>query len=141
MARSPPFSKKSGSSMDNDGDDSDVNLTWSAFFLLVAIMVISKIYCCVFFTSMSFALNKTVDNDQRATLNGLASCGSSIFKRLGPLLAGVLAQLCFSSSFATYGFMLMFTCIGCLGLGTSLFLLRLEQALHAYLQSPTCDGF
>lgn len=97
-----------------------------AFLLLVTVMATSKIFSCVFFTSMAVALNKTVETQQRASLNGLASLGGSVAKAVGPVLAGALAQLCFSAPFHGFGSIALFSVIGCSGMCV----LRLLVGLH-----------
>jgi MFS family permease len=114
------------SSQQNPNDSKD--LKWSAVLFLVSIMAVSKIFCCMFFTSMSIALNKTVERNQRATLNGLASLGGSISKGLGPILAGLLVGMCFSwPKIADSGSFIVFTIIGAAGLAVLAFLPGLEQ--------------
>lgn len=111
------ISNDENSNNDDAGDDAS-GLPWSASTCLVAIMAISKIFSCMFFTSISVVLNQTVEANQRATLNGVAALGGSIAKGIGPIVAGVLV----SSSFymlTRYGSIMIFTCIACMGVGTS----------------------
>ncbi|KAG7350580.1 major facilitator superfamily transporter [Nitzschia inconspicua] len=100
-------------------------LGWATFSLLVSAMSLSKIGCCIFFSSISIALNKSVPIELRATLNGFASLVGSIFKGLGPILAGILSQFCFSLGLGELGPVVLFSCIGCAGLSTIVFLVGL----------------
>ena len=99
---------------------SSSSLTWESSLLLVSIMAVSKIFSCMFFTSMSIALNKTVEASQRASLNGLATIGGSIAKGIGPIVAGFLVTASFSSALvpAQYGSIIIFCCIGLMGIAT-----------------------
>ena len=54
-------------------------------------------FALVFFSSISVATNRTVTASHRATMNGLSMLGGSATKGLGPVSAGCLAALCFSS--------------------------------------------
>ncbi|KAG7360223.1 major facilitator superfamily multidrug efflux transporter [Nitzschia inconspicua] len=100
-------------------------LGWATFSLLVSAMSLSKIGCCIFFSSISIALNKSVPIELRATLNGFASLVGSIYKGLGPILAGILSQFCFSLGLGELGSIALFSCIGCAGLSTIVFLVGL----------------
>lgn len=103
-------------------------LNQSTFFLLVSIMAFSKIFCCMFFTSISIALNKTVSGQQRGTLNGIASLGGSIFKGLGPILIGFMSRFCFSIGIGGVGAVLVFSGIVCTGVSALLFLVELKPS-------------
>lgn len=102
--------------LSNDANKSTRMLKWPVLALLMTIMAVSKTYCCMFFTSMSIALNKTVESSQRASMNGLSTLGGSIAKGLGPILAGCLVGTSLSWIPSTYSSVVIFTTIGCTGL-------------------------
>lgn len=104
-------------------------LSLPAFLLLTVLMAVSKTFCCMFFASMSIVLNKTIDIEQRASVNGLATLGGSIFKGLGPILAGTLAAGCFSSPIlGIYSSIVVFFSIGLMGLSVLGLLLNLNES-------------
>ena len=118
---------QTSSTKNDDREEGFPRLSLSAFLVLVILLALSKIFCCMFFASMSIALNKTVKTEQRASLNGFSTFGGSVFKGLGPILAGMLAAGCFSSHlFASYSSVVLFSCIGLAGLSVDRFLLNLN---------------
>jgi len=86
------------------------------FFFLSIILAINRIFGSIFFSSMSITLNKTVPATCRGKMNGLAVLGSSVFKALGPICAGLLFSFCVSSgvfhpvfgSFVVFGLILLY---------------------------------
>jgi MFS family permease len=84
--------------------------------LLVALMAMSKNFSCVFFSSISISINKTVEANQRAALNGLATLGASVAKGAGPILAGCLVAFSFKWVEEGYQGAAIFSCIGLLGM-------------------------
>ncbi|CAB9497580.1 ZINC INDUCED FACILITATOR [Seminavis robusta] len=113
-----------------DGISTTTALQWSTFLFLMIIMAVSKVFCCMFFSSVSIALNKTVDATQRAALNGLATLGGSIAKGAGPIVAGVLVSVSYSSiSPPCYGSVVIFTTVALLGLAVTRTLLGLQTAV------------
>lgn len=92
-------------------------VSWHTYCFLSIIMAISKIFSCLFFTSIAIAANKTVPSSQRATMNGLIMVGGSIAKGLGPTFAGMLVAFSVSSGFipSQYGSIVIYTVITFLG--------------------------
>ena len=103
-------------------------MSWPVFTLLVVIIAVSKIYCCMFFTAISISLNSTAENNERASLNGLASLGGSVAKGIGPVLAGWLSSVCFSSFIEGFGgATILFFTIGCNGMLVAMLILKGSQ--------------
>jgi MFS family permease len=72
------------------------NKLW-LFVFLAAVMGICKVFHSLFFTCMSLAMNKTVPLSQRATMNGIQLMVGSLARSFGPIVAGGMATLSFSS--------------------------------------------
>ena len=107
----------SNNNVDGGGGANHNQLGWASFGILMIVMAVSKIFSCMYFTSMAICMNKTVQTSQRATLNGLAMVLGSIAKGLGPLFAGFLVAVCYSNRWfpARDGSALIFVTIGLLG--------------------------
>jgi len=96
------------------------DLPWPRFLYLSVTMAAYRIFSLVFFSSVGVALNQSVPQSQRASINGLAMLGASVAKGLGPAFAGVLV----SSSVALlgkFGSLLIFGTIGLIGCGVMAF--------------------
>jgi MFS family permease len=67
------------------------------FLFLAFVMGICKVFHSLFFTCMSLAMNKTVPLSQRARMNGIQLMVGSFARAFGPILAGAMATVSFSS--------------------------------------------
>lgn len=73
-------------------------LTAIAFFYLVLLQGWIKICGSLFFSSMSTALNRTVDQHEISIMNGLSVMTGSIGQTLGPVFGGLISSFVLSSS-------------------------------------------
>jgi MFS family permease len=65
---------------------------------LALVMGACKVFHSLFFTCISLGINKTVPASQRATMNGIQLMGGSLARAFGPIVAGTLTSVAFSSS-------------------------------------------
>ena len=71
---------------------------WFVHIFLSILMGSIKVMTCLYFTSISLATNRTVPTKQRAKLNSIITIGISIAKGFGPIVAGGLVTISFSTS-------------------------------------------
>lgn len=101
-------------------------------------MGVTKIMHSLFFVSMAVAVNKTVESHQRAKMNALSLTGNSFVKTGGPMLAGLLVTLCFSTTAGQvlpietryYGGWIVFGIVPIMGLLVATRVLALERSVH-----------
>merc|ERR1711862_30297 len=67
-------------------------------FISIYYISSQSIFASLFFTGVSIATNRLVPTSHRGTMNGLSVLGGSVFKALGPAVAGALVAFCVSSS-------------------------------------------
>lgn len=68
----------------------DGTLTLTSFLFLGIIFAAIRSFSSIVFSTISMLLNRTVPDDQRASMNGLSMLGGSLAKALGPLFGGIL---------------------------------------------------
>merc|ERR1711966_127715 len=87
----------------------------------------------IFFSNWNAALtitqNRAVNPSERAKLNGLAAVGASVGRGGGPLFAGVLVTLSYTSGVvpAAFGSLLVYVIISVMGLGAYILTSKLED--------------
>mmetsp|Transcript_14531 Transcript_14531/g.34799 ORF Transcript_14531/g.34799 Transcript_14531/m.34799 type:complete len:619 (-) Transcript_14531:1342-3198(-) len=87
----------------------------------------------IFFSNWNAALtitqNRAVNPSERAKLNGLAAVGASVGRGGGPLFAGVLVTLSYTSGVvpAAFGSLLVYVAMGLGGLGAYILTSKLED--------------
>jgi len=87
----------------------------------------------IFFSNWNAALtirqNRTVDSSDRAKLNGLAAVGASVGRGFGPLFAGVLVTLSYTSGIVPtkYGSIVVYIVIAVMGFFAYLQTKKLED--------------
>jgi len=111
--------KVEGGDVENN-EYGDKHLNWKIYTFLVLVLGISKIFCCLFFASVSVAMNQSVPLSSRGTMNGIATLMGSLGKGLGPTFSGWLVAFCISSGVGglkpRVGSVLIFVTIFVLGL-------------------------
>lgn len=112
-------------------------ISWAAFMYLALVMAVYRVFALVFFSNITVALNQSVPDQQRATMNGLSMLGGSVFKGIGPTFAGILV----SSAIRLLGraaSLMMFGMIGLLGCAvmSSTFLVLKEPVEYSH---PTIE--
>lgn len=83
-----------------------------------AVLATYRVCGAAFLSSLTVALNRTVLPSHRGAMNGFVALGGSAARALGPIFAGTLVTVSFSSSVVLpqVGAFIMFTVIGLLGL-------------------------
>jgi MFS family permease len=80
------------------------------------VMGICKVFHSLFFTCMSLAMNKTVPLSQRATMNGIQLMVGSLARAFGPIFAGAMTTISFSSKLPDlWGCIPVFLVVGTIG--------------------------
>lgn len=83
---------------------------------LALVMGACKVFHSLFFTCISLGINKTVPASQRATMNGIQLMGGSLARAFGPIVAGTLTSIAFSSSqLGSMGSLVVFAIICIIG--------------------------
>lgn len=72
-------------------------LSWATLAYSTSLLAFYRVFGLIFFSSIQVALNRTVPDHQRATLNGFDMLGNSAVKSFGPFLAGLLFSFSVSS--------------------------------------------
>lgn len=86
------------------------------FLFLAVVMGMCKIFHSLSFICISLGINKTVPVSQRATMNGIQLMGGSLARACGPIVAGTLTSLMFSSTqFGSMSSWIVFSIVAILG--------------------------
>lgn len=104
----------------NKGSHGQGELSWAAFAFLATNLALARVAGSFLFSGMTVTMNRLVEANQRATLNGLVTLLGSVSKSLGPACAGILVAFFFSSGIfaphlAAFLLYLTFAGIACVG--------------------------
>ena len=96
----------------------DEGITLSANILLIAVIGCKNVSNNIATTSVTVGMSRSVSQNQRATMNGLATLGGSLAKAAGPICAGFLVSFFLGSDLfsPTWGGFFLFGCISAFGL-------------------------
>jgi hypothetical protein len=83
------------------------------YMFLGGLLATCRVFASSYFAVISLVLNRSVDREYRGKLQGLSMSGSSLFKGIGPAMAGALYSFCVSSP------RFFFFCVGGGGSNTS----------------------
>ena len=93
---------------------------------LSAVYGIIRSFSSVVFSTITMATNRTVPENQRASMNGLSMLGGSFAKALGPLFGGILFSTSVNHVTPPFGSIVVYSTIAFLGicLGIQAYFLR-----------------
>merc|ERR1712070_781781 len=93
----------------------DGTLTLTSFLYLGIIFASIRSFSSIVFSTISMLLNRTVPDDQRASMNGLSMLGGSLAKALGPLFGGILFSTSAVNVTPPFGSVVVWSTIAFLG--------------------------
>jgi len=90
-------------------------IAMASLVFLSALYAIIRSFSSVVFSTITMATNRTVPDNQRATMNGLSMLGGSLTKALGPLFGGILFSTSVNNVTAPFGSVVVWSTIAFLG--------------------------
>ena len=95
----------------------DGSLTFATLLFISALYGCIRSFSSVVFSVITMTLNRTVPENQRASMNGLSMLGGSFTKALGPLFGGVLFSTSVNNVTPPFGSVVVYSTISLLGIG------------------------
>jgi len=92
-------------------------LTFTTLLFVSALYGCIRSFSSVVFSVITMTLNRTVPENQRASMNGLAMLGGSFTKALGPLFGGILFSTSVNNVTPPFGSVVVYSTISLLGIG------------------------
>lgn len=101
-------------------------LALASFVFVSAVYGIIRSFSSVVFSTITMTMNRTVPENQRASMNGLSMLGGSFTKALGPLFGGILFSTSVNHVTPPFGSIVVYSTIAFLGvcLGIQAYFLR-----------------
>ncbi len=93
----------------------DGSLAMTSLAFLSTLYAIIRSFSTVVFSTITMATNRTVPDNQRATMNGLSMLGGSLTKALGPVFGGILFSSSVNNVTPPFGSVVVYGTIAFLG--------------------------